>query len=187
MDERGNRGAEEQRRGRHPDDGLPPPGAPGGNRAAQVVEDAVGRFEVLDGAAQHTAQGELVQVGTGATGSVRAVARARSEEVRQLCEPGCSGGVVTPGTCLRRRRRTFRGSRGLGVRTRVRLHVRGVLRPVAHNSASSPVDPTLLRACVRGILRGSVRGFLPASLPALAPDHVWASITTRSAAIPRDP
>ncbi len=188
MYERGDRGADQQHRRRRSDDGLPLPGTPGGDGALQMVEGAVAGFEALDSAPQHTAQDDLVQVRTGtvevvgttggATGTrarscPRAHARYRAEERRQAGEPLRFGGVISPAL---RFRHSLDGH-GVRIRVPVRVHVRRVrrvLRPVVHNSVSSPVDLTLVRMFLRGVL-------------VLAPTHAWASITARSAAIPREP
>lgn len=166
MYERGDRGADEQRRRRHSDDGLPLLGSPGGDGALQMVEGAVTGFEALDSAPQQTAQGDLVQVrtevvevagaagttgaatGTPARSCTRAHARYRAEEGRQAGEPFRFGAVVSPALRLRH----SLDGHGVRIRVPVRVHVRRVLRPVVHNSVSSPVDLTLVRTFLRGVL-----------------------------------
>lgn len=64
MDEGGDGGADQQRRGRHTDERLPLPGAPRGNRTAQMVEGAVRGLEVLYRSLQHPAQGHFVPAKT---------------------------------------------------------------------------------------------------------------------------
>ena len=155
VDEGGDRGADEQRRRRHTDDGLPLPGAPGGHRAA-----ADGRGcrrwarGSCDGAVQHTAQRDLVQVRTGVAGapeppepppappdpaSRRPVPRRRAPSGRRAGplrrrRPPRPAFPALP----RRTRRPYPGSRPSSRSV-------AVLRPVVHNSVSSPVDRSLVR------------------------------------------
>lgn len=177
MDECGDRGADEQRGRRHPDEGLPTTRTPGGHRAEQMVEGSVARFEVLHGTVHHPAQRGLVEgITAGGTGALAEETgrTLESQGVRAPTGPvGPAGPVVGRG-----------GAGGTGVRTRPRVavRVRGVLRPVVHNSVSSPVIP--------------MSASRPAQVPVpvlapvivvVTPTHACASITTRSAAMPREP
>ncbi|CAM5718836.1 hypothetical protein SMICM304S_05401 [Streptomyces microflavus] len=210
MHEGGDRGADEQRRRSRADDGLASAGAPGGNRALQMFKGSVGGFEVAHGAVQHPAQDHLVQlavgahahartgVRTGARASTDARARARTgivgaravtrsapapaapEDVGERTGGALRTAAVSAIRSRRRRRRRFRprfrfralvrlALRALVVRTvrAIRVGVRGLLGPVVHNSVSRRVI------------------LVPVLVP--VPAHAWASITTRSAAIPREP
>lgn len=167
MHESGDGGADQQRRRGRADDGLPPAGAPGGHRALEMLQGPVGGFEVPHGAAQHPAQDDLVQLAvTGAEPAPDA-----PEEVGQ--RTGGFGGVSRVGglggaALVRLSGRALLARTIRSVRL-LRIGVRSLLRPVVHNSVSRRVV------------------LVPVLVPVAGPAHVWASITTRSAAIPREP
>lgn len=179
MHESGDRGADQQRRRGRADDGLPPAGPPGGYRALEMLQGPVGGFEVPHGTEQHPAQGYLVQLaaGAGAAGAGASGTRAGATGPEKVGERtgGFSGVSPVGGAALvRLSGRALLARSALTARTvrsvrLLRIGVRSLLRPVVHNSVSRRVILVPVLVLVAG------------------PAHVWASITTRSAAIPREP